>query len=408
MKGTALLFSSFLAYTASASSPISEVSVKEQGDRLVVSYTLSESAIVVADIQTNVADDVYASVGGGHQWTLEGDVNKLVDVKGGAARSFAWTPSSDLPRCNVDAAAVKVVLTAYKAGTAPDYMVVDLSPVAVDRVAYYPGAEWLPGGLLENGDYRSSKLVMRHIYAKGATFRMGSLGEAGRSADEYAHTVTLTNDFWLGVFEATYAQFNGAESVRPLRNTAYNTLRGNATEYAWPIKPSPNSYLGKISSATGIPFDFPSEAQWEFACRAGHGEGRMGDGSLIVDLASDGSMIYAATEQACYGKPWSSTDCSVIGGSFKPNAWGLYDMYGNESEYCVDWYKADISANVNGEVVTEPGTYKVVRGGCFSSSYSGCRSAGRNFYKPESNLHEAGFRPYTTYGFQDEAPVEAE
>jgi formylglycine-generating enzyme required for sulfatase activity len=342
-------------------------------------------------------------------------------VSGGTARSFSWTPSSDLPRCDVDAAAVKVVLTSYKAGTAPDYMVVDLSPVAVDRVAYYPGAEWLPGGLLENGDYRSSKLVMRHIYAKGATFRMGSLGEAGRSADEYAHTVTLTNDFWLGVFEATYAQFNlfgaGVESVRPLRNIAYNTLRGNATEYAWPIKPSPDSYFGKIRAATGLPFDFPAEAQWEFASRAGYGEGRMGDGSLIVDLASDGSMIYAAKEQACYGKPWSKTDCSVIGGSFKPNAWGLYDMYGNESEYCVDWYKVDISANVNGEVVTEGDRVmvedklelcKIVRGGCFSSAYNGCRSAERNYYMPLSNKHEAGFRLYSTYGFQDEALVDAE
>ena len=239
---------------------------------------------------------------------------------------------------------------------------------------------------------------------------MGSLGEAGRGSNEYAHTVTLTNDFWIGVFEATYAQFyrfgSGTLSALPVRNASYNGIRGSTSTCDWPIKPNASSYIGKLRADTGLPFDLPSEAQWEFACRAGYGEGMLGDGSPIVSRV-DGSDVYNVKYMACYGKAWSSTDCSVRGGSYKPNAWGLYDMYGNEAEFCVDWYKADISANALGEVVTS-GSAKVARGGCFTTGADACRSALRGSYGPSECKHEAGFRLYSPYGFQDEALVDAE
>ena len=406
MKIRVVFFSVLLAAVAHAAPRAQILSVSESGDRLVVNYSLAEAAIVVADIQTNVSQDVYASVGGEHQWTLDGDVNKS-----GAAgsRSLTWTPSSDLPDCDIDPAKIKVVLTTYPAGDAPDYMVVDLSTAKVDRVTYYPGAAWLPGGI-SNGDYLSNKIVMRHIRAKGESYRMGSLGEAGRSSNEYAHTVTLTNDFWIGVFEATYAQMFrfglSTASALPVRNSPYNHIRGSTSTCDWPIKPAASSYIGRLRADTGLPFDLPSEAQWEFACRAGYGEGMLGDGSPIVSRV-DGSDVYNVKYMACYGKAWSSTDCSVRGGSYKPNAWGLYDMYGNEDEFCVDWYKADISANAFGEVVTS-GTAKVTRGGCFTTGAAACRSALRGSYAPDVYKHEPGFRLYSPYGFQDEALVDAE
>ena len=395
-----------LAAAANAASRAQILSVSESGDRLVVNYSLAEDAIVVADIQTNVSQDVYASVGGEHQWTLEGDVNNSVPA---GSRSFTWTPSSDMPDCDIDPTKIKVVLTTYPAGDAPDYMVIDLSTAKVDRVTYYPDVTWLPGGI-SNGDYLSTKIVMRHIRAKGISYRMGSLGEGGRGSNEYAHTVTLTNDFWIGVFEATYAQMyrfgSGTLSALPMRNSTYNIIRGSTSTYDWPIKPGASSCIGKLRADTGLPIDLPSEAQWEFACRAGYGEGMLGDGSPIVSLV-DGSSVYNVKYMACYGKAWSSTDCSVRGGSYKPNAWGLYDMYGNEYEFCVDWYKADISANAFGEVVTS-GTSKVVRGGCFTTGEAACRSALRGSYSPSEYKHETGFRLYSPYGFQNEALVDAE
>ena len=395
-----------LAAAANAASRAQILSVSESGDRLVVNYSLAEAAIVVADIQTNVTQDVYASVGGEHQWTLDGDVNNSVPA---GSRSFTWTPSSDLPDCDVDPSRIKVVLTTYPAGDAPDYMVIDLSTAKVDRVTYYPDVAWLPGGI-SNGDYLSTKIVMRHIRAKGVSYRMGSLGETGRNANENAHTVTLTNDFWIGVFEATYAQMfrfgSGTTSALPVRNSPYDSIRGSTSTYDWPNKPGSSSYIGRLRADTGPPIDLPSEAQWEFACRAEYGEGMLGDGLPIVSLV-DGSSVYNVTYMACCGKDWSSTDCSVRGGSYKPNAWGLYDMYGNETEFCVDWYAADISANAFGEVVTS-GSSKVVRGGCFCNALKDCRSALRSSYAPNSYKHETGFRLYSPYGFQNEALVDAE
>ena len=390
-----------ISAVAFASPDVTGVSFAERGDELVVSYILSEDAIVVVDIQTNVADGVYASIGGEHQWTLEGDVNKRIEA---GARSFSWTPSSDMPDNDIQPAKLKVVFSTYAYGDAPDYMVVALSTTVVDRVTYYPNAESLPGGLLSNGAYRASKLVMRHIHAKGVEWTMGTAGEGDRGTDEVVHKVTLTNDYWIGVFEATFAQMYryGAGvtlSLKPMKNVCYNALRGDVSTYDWPVKPEKSSTLGKLRTATGLPFDFPSEAQWEFACRAGHGEGYWNDGSLI------GSIDFA--ELACYGKSWSSTDCGVMVGSLRPNSWGLYDMHGNHGEYCVDWYQADISGTAHGEVATA-GTHKIVRGGCFTSQSAACRSAARHYANPASNLHENGFRLYSAYGFQDEGLVDAE
>ena len=205
-------FAVTLAAGAFAAPQVTDVSIAERGDELVVGYALSEDAIVVVDMQTNVADGVYASIGGEHQWTLEGDVNRRVEAgEAGARHSFTWTPGSDMPDCDVQAAKLKVVFSAYADGDAPDYMVVDLTPDAEaypgPRVAYYPNAESLPGGLLSNGTYRASKIVMRHIRAKGVEWTMGTVGELGRStSNEQAHSVTLTNDYWMAVFETTYAQ----------------------------------------------------------------------------------------------------------------------------------------------------------------------------------------------------------
>lgn len=386
---------------ALAAPSVTGVSFAERGDELVVNYTLDADAIVVVDIQTNVVDDVYASIGGEHQWTLEGDVNKRIAA---GDRSFTWTPSVDMPDNDIQPAKLKVVFGTYAYGDAPDYMVVALATAIVDRVTYYPNVESLPGGLLSNGAYRASKLVMRHIHAKGVEWTMGTAGEGNRNANEVVHKVTLTNDYWLGVFETTFAQayrYGGGTtlSIKPSKNTSYNNLRGHVDTYDWPIKPGPSSILGKMRTAIGLPLDLPAEAQWEFACRAGHGEGYWNDGSLIgdIDLA----------ELACYGKSWSSTDCGVMVGSLRPNSWGLYDMHGNHGEYCVDWYQVDVSGATHGEVATS-GTSKVVRGGCFSSAYAACRSGVRSSAGPGNNLHENGFRLYSVYGFQDEGLVDAE
>lgn len=407
-KAFATLCCATLTGMAVAAPDVSGVSFSERGDELVVNYTLSEDAIVVVDIQTNVTDDAYVSIGGERQWTLAGDVNRRVNA---GARSFAWTPSSDLPDCDVQPAKVKVRFSVYADGTAPDYMVVDLSPSATDRVRYYPNVESLPGGLLSNGSYRASKIVMRHIYAKDAEWVMGSVGEGKRGSNESAHRVTFTNDYWMAVFEMTFTQASRSGSgvyrnVKPHKNAPWNVIRGNASQCSWPAKPSDASIIGKLRTATGVSFDLPSEAQWEFACRAGNGEGLWNDGSLISTGSENLERL------AWFGKAWSSsneTACRMVG-SFAPNSWGLYDMHGNNSEFCLDWYQADIAAlggRVNSRGAscadgTTAGAEKVVRGGSFTSQADGCRSARRDRSFPDRYMHEVGYRLCSSHGFTEE------
>ena len=411
MKTALFAFVASVGGTLSASSQIADVVLSEQGDELVVNYNLAEEAIVVADIQTNSTDDLYVSIGGRHQWTLDGDVNKIVAP---GSRSFTWTPSVDLPLQDVDPAKLKVVLHSYPYGEAPDYMVVNLATASIDRVSFYPNVESLPFGLLSNGTYRASKLVMKHIRAKNIRFLMGAAIEDAKQSDEIAHFVTLTNDYWMGVFECTQSQANkfsgGRLDLTPHRNSMYNHVRGNTATYSWPYSPSPTSFIGLMRAATGMPLDLPSEAQWEYACRAGHCEGYWNDGSPIVHYERDTQADANLDNIGNYGKTWDSKYFAVVG-SYKPSTWGLYDMHGNVSEMCLDWRVNDISAYTLGEIVsngsflpdgTTAGTEKIVRGGNYTSKPGYCRSAERYSYSPAEHKHEAGFRLCSTYWFQEE------
>lgn len=395
-----------------AAPQVTGVTLAERGDELVVSYVLSEEAIVVVDIQTNAAADVYASIGGRHQWTLDGDVNKVVKEGG---RSFTWTPCVDLPEQDVDAAKIKIVFHAYAYGDAPDYMVVNLATASVDKVSFYPDVDSLPGGLLTDGAYRTSKMAFRHIPAKNVTWVMGVVGEHARDSDEKAHRVTLTNDYWMAVFECTQAQafrFNGERrGLTPHRNSSYNNVRGNTQTYSWPFKPSAGSIVGGFRAATGHPIDLPGEAQWEYACRAGNGEGFWNDGSAIQHFSANSKTDSNLDNLATFGYAWSLDGTYTIVGSHKPNSWGLYDMHGNVSEMCLDWRVDDITANMLGEVVSKgaylldgvmAGKNKIVRGGNYSSTPKYCRSSERYSYEPESNKNEAGFRFCSVYWFQEE------
>ena len=411
MKTALFAFVAAASGTLSASSRIADVVLSEQGDELVVNYTLAEESIVVADIQTNSTDDLYVSIGGRHQWTLDGDVNKIVAP---GSRSFTWTPSVDIPFCDVDPAKLKVVLHSYPYGDAPDYMVVNLATASVDRISFYPNAESLPFGLLSNGTYRASKLVMKHIRAKGIPWIMGVVGEHTRDSDETAHPVTLTNDYWMGVFECTQSQvyrFNGDRlNLTPHRNSMYNYVRGDTSTYSWPYKPSPSSFIGHMRAATKMPLDLPSEAQWEYACRAGNGEGFWNDGSTIEHFENSAATDVNLDNLANYGLTYDSKHFTVVG-SYKPNSWGLYDMHGNVSEMCLDWKVDDITGYSTGEVASKgaylpdgitAGTHKVVRGGNYTSTPKYSRSSERYSYEPGSNKQEAGFRLCSTFWFQEE------
>ncbi len=373
-----------------------------------VTYSLSEPAIVLADVQTNVtgtaSGDEYASIGPALQLTFTGDVGHKVEA---GSRGFTWHAAKDWPSNRLES--VRVKLTAYPTNRPPAYLVVDLAPDAAERYRYYASANAIPG--YPDADvYRTQKLVMKFIRAKNIPWMMGSLAEASGTDREHPHPVRLRSDYWMGVFEVTLGQLawftGGSASSKtnclPLSNyCTYDMVRGSGSLY--PAEPASGSYLGQLHAHTGIWFELPSEAQWEYAAKAGHGGYTWGNGthmSLFNLTNGVGQAVIAV----------SSSGGAERVGSRLPNDFGLYDMMGNVREGCLDWLQDVIVWNTNGvpnangeyclDGVTA-GTSRVVRGGYYNSAWSSVRPACRNDgQKPNLWIEAFGFRLVTSFGLE--------
>ena len=268
----------------------------------------------------------------------------------------------------------------------PDYLVVNLNTGAVTSSSTGPD--------LSDDACRTTELWLRRI-PKGS-FIMGSPeDEVGRDSDETQHQVTLTEDFYIGVFEITQKQYSliygsnpstNKGDTRPVEYVSYNTIRGTVSTAGagWPAyghAVDSGSFLGKLRAKTGKTFDLPTEAQWEYACRAGTTTALNTGKNLTStdrDSAMDEAGRYGYNQNDGKGG-YSSSHTKV--GSYLPNAWGLYDMHGNVWEWCLDWYKFDLGSSA----VTDPKGLKsdstrVLRGGSWSSyaDAQDCRSASRN------------------------------
>jgi len=438
---------------------VSNVTMEQAQDRLVtITYQLSDApAVVTLDIQTNANvnaaanDPGWTSIGGEIVSTAKGDVWKKVSGKN--TYTIKWRPDKSWRDENdegfkIAANGARARVTAWPLDNTPDYMVVDVSAAAQpDTQKYYPSVDFLPGGVLSNTIYRTTTLLMRKIMARGVTWTMGSttLETKRTAANEATHQVTLTNNYYIGVFPVTQDQwdliqpsrlapayFNNAadRAMRPVENVSYNEIRNAAnsttanTAYDWPADPNPGSFLGKLRTKTGIDFDLPSEAQWEFAARAGNGDTKWGDGSGIMNTDTDENLdklgryernggkvqdgsSYANPEQSC-----GATNGTAVVGSYAPNSWGLYDTHGNVWEWCLDWYAADVTG-IGGKVNIDPTTPantlsgnptssadRASRGGRWSSAASLSRSASRNNARPTARGKDIGFRVTCTAGLQ--------
>jgi formylglycine-generating enzyme required for sulfatase activity len=200
----------------------------------------------------------------------------------------------------------------------------------------------------------------------------------------------------MGVFEVTQLQWlqvmgshaqaqtdnTGLTTANPENNVSWNDIRGDSTVYDWPnvTGVSPNTFMGNLLAKTGLAFDLPTEAEWEYACRAG-----------MTTLWS-----YGNTENGDY--MWYSTNNTPSGtkevGGKLPNPWGLYDMHGNVYEWCLDWYDSGYysSSPSDDPVGANSGSFRVLRGGYWSISASSTRSALRNIFSPTNRNFYVGFR----------------
>lgn len=415
------------------------------GRLVTVTYKLSNAAngaVVTFDVETNCTvngETKWASIGGEAVCNAQGAVWRKVtssDADSEGKYTITWRPDLSWEGHKVTLAegGARAVVTAWALDNTPDYMVVDISAAAQPNTQkYYPGVEYLPGGV-QNSLYKTTKLLMRKIMAKGVEWTMGSttLETQNRlAAREATHLVTLTNNYYIGVYEVTQSQwsqvatnstisanFTTERFMRPMEKVCYNEIRNAANtttanaSYNWPNDPNPSSFLGLLRSKTGLDFDLPSEAQWEFAARAGNGVGYWNDGTPILNANPDDNLKLLGRYERNGGKVLRGTSyvdpaasCGVtngtaIVGSYLPNSWGLYDMHGNVWEWCLDWWAQDISTTTGSVNQDSSSGYRIIRGGSYNTVAGSCRPACRYINRPGTASRATGARVVCTAGLR--------
>ncbi len=217
------------------------------------------------------------------------------------------------------------------------------------------------------------------------TFTMGSPAvEVDRGGDEGPqHEVRFAQGFWMGQTEVTQAQYeqvtggnpsNWKGANLPVENVSWNDAK---------------EFCRKASQTTGQEVRLPSEAEWEYACRAGTTTPFHYGDSLDATMANfDGNYPYGNGRKGEYRQRTTAVK------TFRPNAWGLYDMHGNVWEWCEDWYHDSYNgAPRDGSPWLSPaGSFRALRGGSWGDDAGLCRSARRFWDAPAIANYYCGFR----------------
>ena len=258
-----------------------------------------------------------------------------------------------------------------------------------------------------DGEEKPPEIPDGFVAIEPGTFTMGSpADELGRQADEVQHDVTLTRAFFLAETEVSQAQwlevmgssptyFSGCDDCPVEQVTWYEAVNYcnalSALEGLDPAYEVNGTNVSWDSSANG--YRLPTNAEWEYACRAGTTTAFYNGGITDIECADPN------LEQIAWycGNNWPIGPIEDYGtkdvGQKLPNAWGLYDMNGNVYEWCWDW-KADYPAGpVTDPVGPDSGELRVMRGGSWYNHARQCRSASRASWYPELHYRHLGLRP---------------
>ncbi|MFL5338800.1 MAG: formylglycine-generating enzyme family protein [Gemmataceae bacterium] len=305
----------------------------------------------------------------------------------------------------------------------------DLKPDPQPKPEPLPPESFAFAGKKPGDEWSANGLGMRFCWCPEGTFTMGSpKNEKEREPQYYQFSedqvvVKLTKGFWLGKFEVTQALWEKVmgtnlraqikktddqtyqdyiNSPKGVPRSAWAQLAGEGSNYPMYFvnHVEATAFCQKLTEQEqktgrlprGWEYRLPTDAQWEYACRAG---------TKTATAFGDRLSSYQANFKGGY--PYNgAANGPTLGlmrpvGSYRPNAWGLCDMHGNAAEWCRDCYLANLPGGTDPEVMSNPGRSsgeadRVLRGGSWQSYGSDCRSARRYGYAPASRDYRWGFR----------------
>jgi formylglycine-generating enzyme required for sulfatase activity len=228
-----------------------------------------------------------------------------------------------------------------------------------------------------------SGVTMKLVLIPAGEFMMGSpANEAERGGDEGPqHRVKITRPFYMGVYLVTQAKYKAVMGVNP---SQFKGEINPVEEVTWN---DAVEFCRKLSEKTGQTVRLPTEAEWEYACRAGTTTPFNTGETISTDQANYwGNYTYGSGSKGVWRRK------TVPVGSFAPNAWGLYDMHGNVEEWCQDWYGPYQAGEAVDPLGAATGEYRVTRGGCWDYNPGACRSASRFWGPPGYQGYDIGFR----------------
>ena len=225
----------------------------------------------------------------------------------------------------------------------------------------------------------TNSIGMKLVLIPAGTFTMGSpVGEVGRISSEMQHEVTLSKSYYLGAFEVTQNEYervmgNNPSKSKGAKNPVEMVSWDEAVSFCKKLSEMP------MEKAAGREYRLPTEAEWEYACRAGSSK-----------AYSFGETAESLGEYAWFGVGSAVTTHPV--GEKKANRWGLYDMHGNAWEWCQDWFGIYPTGAVTDPQGPNGGLWRVSRGGGWSIDAGRCRSANRGRNNPSNGNASYGFR----------------
>jgi formylglycine-generating enzyme required for sulfatase activity len=242
---------------------------------------------------------------------------------------------------------------------------------------------------------------MEFVWVPGGCFKMGSpSSEDGRGSDEGPVHEVCVHGFWMGKYEVTNQEFRKFRSSHSSKDYKGNSLNGDNQPAVYVSWDDAKSFVDWLSSQNNNRFKFrlPTEAEWEYACRAGTQTARFWGDSPAA--ACQYANVHDNKSKRVNKFKWEHHNCddgyavTAPAGSFRPNGFGLYDMLGNIWEWCEDIYAKDAYSKheKNNPIYANGGSSRVLRGGSWGNDPRRVRCADRSWDNPGVRDGFLGFR----------------